>query len=106
MKVSKTIFHVRRVMFFFSECANALSRFSAKNVSLETNICTGPLTGGAAACVGDSGGPLVVYEDWKTIQIGIVSFGISPCGARRAPSGSYTKVFDVLDFINTYASDY
>lgn len=59
------------------------------------NICTGPLSGGLSACSGDSGGPL---EQDGTV-IGIVSWGMTPCGSRGAPS-VFTKVSAYIDWIN------
>ncbi|XP_055599336.1 trypsin-1-like [Uranotaenia lowii] len=51
----------------------------------ETNVCTGPLTGGVSACSGDSGGPLYLSDNQRT-QIGIVSWGWVPCGSFDRPS--------------------
>lgn len=48
----------------------------------ETNLCTGPLTGGISACSGDSGGPLVQAGQLA----GVVSWGFVPCGSVNAPS--------------------
>lgn len=48
----------------------------------ETNVCTGPLTGGISACSGDSGGPLVQAGQ----LVGIVSWGTIPCGTPNRPS--------------------
>lgn len=58
----------------------------------ETNLCTGPLTGGVSICTADSGGPLMQdyyiddYNEVKHTIIGIVSWGKMPCGQRNAPS--------------------
>lgn len=110
----------------------------------DANICTGPLTGGIAACNGDSGGPLVQFskgiieiietitndpvdenkinetdyndiddngEDYKDpkeeseqtlpVLLGVVSWGVSPCGEKGAPT-VYTRVSRYLDFINEH----
>lgn len=136
---------------YLAECYNAIE--SAKEddeenpLVEESNMCTGPLKGGIAACNGDSGGPLVLYADKrrfstvrnKTVAIkegdgeidseidsyeddyyerkskptkqkkedsvvpivfGVVSWGISPCGEKGAPT-VYTKVIPHLDFINS-----
>lgn len=89
----------------------------------EANICTGPITGGVAACSGDSGGPLVLHinnndvtnntkdddsSDGISVEsndgnvtsviLGIVSWGMVPCGEFGAPT-VYTKVSAYLDFI-------
>lgn len=34
----------------------------------ESHICTGPLTGGIAACNGDSGGPLVAIQEKEDVD--------------------------------------
>lgn len=59
----------------------------------ETNLCTGPLTGGVSICTADSGGPLMQEElpevfgnAAKHTVIGIVSWGKMPCGQKNAPS--------------------
>ncbi|KAK9736499.1 Trypsin [Popillia japonica] len=64
-------------------CASALaSLFGSSDPLASTNVCTGPLTGGISACSGDSGGPLAQNGQ----IIGIVSWGVSPCGTAGAPS--------------------
>ncbi|XP_023295554.2 lectizyme [Lucilia cuprina] len=57
----------------------------------ETNLCTGPLTGGVSICTADSGGPLIqtqydIYGQEQQTIIGIVSWGKMPCGQKNAPS--------------------
>lgn len=58
----------------------------------ETNLCTGPLTGGVSICTADSGGPLIqteyddLYGEERPTIIGIVSWGKMPCGQKNAPS--------------------
>jgi prostatin (serine protease 8) len=69
-------------------------------LSEESNVCTGPLSGGTGACSGDSGGPLAQDDT----VIGIVSWGFTPCGSQGAPS-VYTKVSNFIDFINENVSD-
>ncbi|XP_055636269.1 trypsin-like [Toxorhynchites rutilus septentrionalis] len=64
----------------------------------ETNICTGPLTGGIAACSGDSGGPLLIRENGQRMQIGIVSWGWIPCGSVGRPS-VYVGVSHYVDWV-------
>jgi secreted trypsin-like serine protease len=51
------------------------------------------------ALQGDSGGPLVQYEDKAPIQIGIVSWGVYPCGIARVPS-VYTRVASYVNWIS------
>lgn len=67
-----------------------------------SNICTSgsqrreePLS----ACSGDSGGPLIDLKRGNPTQVGIVSWGITPCGTPTAPS-VYTKVSHFLTWIN------
>jgi len=64
-----------------------------------TNVCTGPLTGGVAACSGDSGGPLHQGTAPNEIVVGIVSWGFTPCGTVGAPSGVYKMVSAYIDWI-------
>lgn len=57
----------------------------------DTNLCTGPLTGGVSICTADSGGPLMqedmnMYGESVNTIIGIVSWGKMPCGQKNAPS--------------------
>ncbi|XP_049856260.1 trypsin alpha-like [Schistocerca gregaria] len=77
-----------------SECALLLGN-SPLN---DENICTGPVNDGISACSGDSGGPLA--QDGALI--GVVSWGIVPCGSAGAPS-VFTRVSAFLDFVNQYA---
>ncbi|XP_012230032.1 trypsin [Linepithema humile] len=74
-----------------SVCSEAVSRLAGSSPVHETNVCTGPLTGGISACSGDSGGPLTSCVDGEDQLTGIVSWGIIPCGTVGAPS-VYTKV--------------
>ncbi|XP_047113945.1 trypsin-1-like [Schistocerca piceifrons] len=77
-----------------TECAQLLGN-SPLN---DENICTGPVNDGISACSGDSGGPLA--QDGALI--GVVSWGIVPCGSAGAPS-VFTRVSAFLDFVNQYA---
>ncbi|XP_049962284.1 trypsin-1-like [Schistocerca serialis cubense] len=77
-----------------TECYELLDNYSALN---DNNVCTGPVTGGIAACTGDSGGPLA--QDGTVI--GIVSWGLMPCGSEGAPT-VFTRVSAYEDFINQY----
>ncbi|KAJ8945722.1 hypothetical protein NQ314_009084 [Rhamnusium bicolor] len=83
-----------------TECDAALTSIlggSDHPLDFEANICTGPLIGGISACSGDSGGPLVKYG----VLIGIVSWGITPCGSVGAPS-VYTRVSNYVDWIHAH----
>nr|DAA64585.1 TPA_exp: chymotrypsin 10 [Locusta migratoria] len=68
-----------------------------ENPLTDTMVCTGPLYDGISTCSGDSGGPLVQNSE----LIGVVSWGITPCGSDGAPS-VFTSVSAHLDFINQY----
>ncbi|KAM3963087.1 lectizyme [Aphomia sociella] len=62
----------------YDDCYEALEKIVAESgesnaLVINSNICTGPITGGIAACSGDSGGPLVQYitkvtENNNTLQ--------------------------------------
>jgi len=52
---------------------------------------------GETSCNGDSGGPLVCEVDGRWYQVGIVSFGPSPCDA--AIPAVYTRVAAYVDWI-------
>lgn len=86
---------------FLLECVDALVKLAGSSDPLaETNVCTGPIeVGGEGACSGDSGGPLVTQGG--NTQIGIVSWGMMPCGSKGAPS-VFTKVSAFVDFINEH----
>ncbi|KAH8276296.1 chymotrypsinogen A [Drosophila bipectinata] len=74
----------------------------------ETNLCTGPLSGGVSICTADSGGPLIQQcceEQFEqaNIVIGIVSWGKMPCGQKNAPS-VFVRVSAFTDWINQVIS--
>ncbi|KAJ8687273.1 hypothetical protein QAD02_023067 [Eretmocerus hayati] len=72
----------------------------------ETNICTGPLTGGLSACRGDSGGPLIAIDgDGDKEVIGVVSWGVIPCASVGAPA-VYVRVSAFVDWINYIIQTY
>ncbi|XP_049856236.1 trypsin-1-like [Schistocerca gregaria] len=76
-----------------TECAELLGDSELN----DDNVCTGPVTGGISACSGDSGGPLA--QDGTLI--GVVSWGIIPCGSVGAPS-VFTRVSAFTDFVSQY----
>lgn len=155
------------MLIIVSECNKAINALKEPNednpLNRLANICTGPITGGVAACSGDSGGPLIQYisydepdtlttqeadyttetsnwtdeivtnevddayttenistgnidtsgtektpvadevqnykdEGFIPVVIGVVSWGISPCGEVGAPT-VYTNVTTYADFI-------
>lgn len=72
------------------ECADAFGPSPLH----ESNICTGPLSGGISACSGDSGGPITQ----QGAVIGIASWTVIPCGQANAPT-VYTGVSSFIDWI-------
>lgn len=74
----------------FQQCRQILG---AQHLDV-SNMCTGPLTGGVSACGGDSGGPLVQNRQ----LVGVVSWGVNPCGSRGAPS-VYVRTSAFIDWI-------
>ncbi|XP_049771906.1 trypsin-1-like [Schistocerca cancellata] len=68
------------------------------NPLTEAMVYTGPIYDGISVCGGDSGGPLAQNGE----LIGVVSWGVDPCGYPGAPS-VFTRVSAHLDFINQNA---
>lgn len=64
---------------------------------VSTMICTSRTRGGV--CNGDSGGPMIYLVDGSWIQIGITSFGASPCES-VIPNG-FTRVQSYLSWITS-----
>ncbi|XP_072744228.1 transmembrane protease serine 9-like [Anoplolepis gracilipes] len=82
---------------------SCLKKFPDNNIGkkpelYDSQICTDSV-GEASACSGDSGGPLVQIENNTPVQVGIVSWGVYPCGVKRVPS-VYTRVASYVDWIN------
>lgn len=116
-----------------SECNKAveglLENDESNPLDKNAHICTGPVSGGIAACSGDSGGPLIEmvpesefnkedleayddnFKDSNEVRVrndsnipvirGIVSWGISPCGIKGGPT-VFTNVFEYIDFVKKY----
>lgn len=57
----------------------------------ETQLCTGAINERLSACLGDSGSALTKGDGSSAIIIGIVSWGVEPCGASDAAT-VYTRV--------------
>lgn len=57
-------------------------RLSSLNFHADSHVCAGALL--KSSCNGDSGGPLFAAGPRGPVQIGIVSYGASPCGALPA----------------------
>ncbi|KAH0954452.1 hypothetical protein HN011_010735 [Eciton burchellii] len=92
--------HVNRVT-----CHESVERLTGYSPVHETNVCTGPLSGGTSACSGDSGGPLIKRSGDKVTLTGIVSWGIIPCGTIGAPS-VYTRVSKFNGWIQNVTATY
>ncbi|CAK9827359.1 unnamed protein product [Anthophora retusa] len=87
-----------------TSCKNAIEKLTGPSPLHSTNVCTGPLTGGYSACNGDSGGPLILQDGKKPAElIGIVSWGIVPCGTVGAPS-VYTKTSSFIQWVENIMS--
>ncbi|XP_076167242.1 trypsin-1-like [Ptiloglossa arizonensis] len=67
----------------------------------ETQVCSGSAGKEISACSGDSGGPLAQMIGGHAVQVGIVSWGMMPCGSSHMPS-VYTRVASYIDWINTH----
>ncbi|XP_067207859.1 trypsin-1-like [Linepithema humile] len=63
----------------------------------DSQICTDAVKE-TSACSGDSGGPLVQFDGNNPTQLGIVSWGVYPCGVSGSPS-VYTRVSSYVDWI-------
>lgn len=74
----------------------ALERMQGLPVDPDANLCTGPLDAGLAACNADSGGPLIQGPFGNEVVVGIVSWGLGPCG--RGPD-VHGKVSSVIQWI-------
>ncbi|KAJ2952927.1 hypothetical protein O0L34_g7296 [Tuta absoluta] len=53
----------------------------------------------------DENGNLIKVDDTVPVVLGVVSWGVQPCGQEGAPT-VYTKVSTYLDFINQYVKNY
>ncbi|XP_071053254.1 transmembrane protease serine 9-like [Onthophagus taurus] len=81
------------------ECYDAFVALVGSPLHLDerSNVCSGALDDGVAACSGDSGGPIV--QDG--VLVGVVSWGVLPCGRVGAPS-VHTRIASFIDFIQKH----
>ncbi|XP_060534706.1 chymotrypsin-2-like [Cylas formicarius] len=70
-------------------------------LDVNTNICSGPARAIESACGGDSGGPLALHGE----LVGVVSWGLTPCGTIPNAVSVYAKVTSFLDWIERQAPD-
>ncbi|XP_017891817.1 trypsin-1 [Ceratina calcarata] len=67
----------------------------------DTQVCSGSAGKEISACSGDSGGPLAQGSGDNAVQVGIVSWGMMPCGVSKMPS-VYTRVASYVDWIHEH----
>ncbi|XP_076679581.1 trypsin-1-like [Andrena cerasifolii] len=67
----------------------------------DTQVCSGIAGKEVSACSGDSGGPLAQIVGDKAVQVGIVSWGMMPCGSSHMPS-VYTRVASYIGWIHEH----
>ena len=72
-----------------------------QNLDQKSVVCIGDPDGSRHSCKGDSGGPL--FARGSRVQIGLDSWGWSPCGAAGKPS-VFTRVDAYLGWIFTKTS--
>ncbi|XP_063243088.1 trypsin-1-like [Bacillus rossius redtenbacheri] len=86
----------------YSSCYSAVTGISQAqgiaNPLDPSNVCSGPLSGGLGACNGDSGGPLAQKNAGAWELVGVVSWGLVPCGSAGAPS-VYVRASAFIDWI-------
>lgn len=92
---------VKLTALTYTECSNRLINIMGSSRPLDkvSNVCTGGPKDNEGACSGDSGGPLI--QDG--VLVGVVSWGMVPCGHYDAPS-VFTKVSSFIDFITIHTN--
>lgn len=101
---SEALLQVKLPIVGTAQCAQA---YKGKTQIWYKQMCAGG-NKSVDACTGDSGGPLQISMlfkgEVKTIQLGIVSFGLRGCGIEGVP-GVYTNVVYYMNWIlNTIRS--
>ena len=87
------------------DCEKNYSKIGSGVCLTKRKLCAGPEIGYEATCPGDSGGPGLLFdEDSRAYQVGIVSYGVPPCGPNglfriRNLPGVFTRVTEYLDWI-------
>jgi secreted trypsin-like serine protease len=86
-------------------CSKFLKKYRRMpNGLIDTQMCSGVLTGGKDTCEGDSGGPLQVKVNENRCVyhvLGLTSFGFI-CGGENQPA-IYTRISSYLDWIEDTA---
>lgn len=83
--------------------SNQLCSTHAGGLIQDTNICAiGDPESNNSACTGDSGGPLTVRRSGRSVQVGVVSFGIGACGNAGVPDG-YARVSSFYPWVASVA---
>lgn len=95
---SQALLQVKLSLVGMSECARV---YRGKTQIWHKQLCAGG-SKTTDACSGDSGGPLQAptpfKDDVKSVQFGIVSFGLRGCAIEGVP-GVYTNVVYYMDWI-------
>ncbi|CAH0598196.1 unnamed protein product [Chrysodeixis includens] len=89
--------HVDLPIVSHETCQEIYDQIESNKTIHRSQLCAGGVSG-KDACRGDSGGPLM-YEDGRVTEVvGIVSYGIQPCGKQEIP-GVYSNVYEHLGWI-------
>ncbi|XP_044020839.1 trypsin-like [Aphidius gifuensis] len=108
IEIMPNILHYDHVpLVAYDVCRNTMKQMGIHLEIFSTQLCTGPRGGIISTCIGDSGGPLVTnyLTNGKYEQIGIVSWGLYPCGISEI-SSVYTRVSYYVSWINQIMSTY
>ena len=102
---SENIMAVTLRLYSSFECQTRLTSVNPPVFLHETNGCVGSEVDGFDACNGDSGGPLFVSHENEFYQIGLVSWGPSPCGVRAFP-GIYFILAKETGFFKSHLANF
>lgn len=95
-KLPKTLQMMTVQIISSNQCKTIFNAEQFQLISNELTICTGPIEGTPSACNGDSGSALSQGNN----VIGVVSWGVSPCGGANSAS-VYTRVSTYTDWIRS-----